>query len=61
MVRHTLLSLLICNAGVMACPDGHTKDGINTQFGTNHLVHFLYMNLFKNVLIDSSAPEFNPN
>ncbi|MFT8710736.1 SDR family NAD(P)-dependent oxidoreductase [Komagataeibacter rhaeticus] len=36
--------LIIANAGVMATPFGHTKDGFETQFGTNHLGHFVLVN-----------------
>jgi NAD(P)-dependent dehydrogenase (short-subunit alcohol dehydrogenase family) len=36
--------LVIANAGVMACPLEHTKDGFETQFGTNHLGHFVLVN-----------------
>jgi len=36
--------LVIANAGVMATPFGHTTDGFETQFGTNHLGHFLFVN-----------------
>jgi len=36
--------LVICNAGVMACPKGKTSDGFETQFGTNHLGHFVLVN-----------------
>ncbi len=38
------LHLLIANAGVMACPQGKTRDGFETQFGTNHLGHFVFVN-----------------
>jgi NAD(P)-dependent dehydrogenase (short-subunit alcohol dehydrogenase family) len=36
--------LIIANAGVMACPFGNTADGFETQFGTNHLGHFVLVN-----------------
>jgi NAD(P)-dependent dehydrogenase (short-subunit alcohol dehydrogenase family) len=36
--------LVIANAGVMAAPFGHTADGFETQFGTNHLGHFAFVN-----------------
>jgi NAD(P)-dependent dehydrogenase (short-subunit alcohol dehydrogenase family) len=36
--------VVIANAGVMATPFGHTADGFETQFGTNHLGHFVFVN-----------------
>ena len=36
--------VIIANAGVMACPKGKTADGFETQFGTNHLGHFVFVN-----------------
>lgn len=36
--------VVIANAGVMATPKGKTADGFETQFGTNHLGHFTFVN-----------------
>lgn len=53
------LNILINNAGVMATPEGKTVDGFETQFGTNHLAHFLLFQLLKPALLASSTPSFN--
>jgi NAD(P)-dependent dehydrogenase (short-subunit alcohol dehydrogenase family) len=50
------LNIFIANAGVMACPEGRTADGFETQLGTNHLSHFLLFNLLKPTLLESSTP-----
>jgi NAD(P)-dependent dehydrogenase (short-subunit alcohol dehydrogenase family) len=39
-----LFDIVIANAGVMAAPFGKTEDGFETQFGTNHLGHFVFVN-----------------
>src|SRR5208337_1129250 len=41
---------IITNAGVMACPRGKTAEGFETQFGTNHLGHFVLFNRLLPVL-----------
>jgi NAD(P)-dependent dehydrogenase (short-subunit alcohol dehydrogenase family) len=41
---------IIANAGVMACPKGTTVDGFETQFGTNHLGHFVLVNRIASLL-----------
>ncbi len=42
--------VIIANAGVMATPFGHTADGFETQFGTNHLGHFVLINRVASLL-----------
>lgn len=44
--------VVIANAGVMACPFGHTADGFETQFGTNHLGHFVLVNRIAGLIKD---------
>ena len=38
------IDVVIANAAVMATPLGKTADGFETQFGTNHLGHFVLVN-----------------
>ncbi len=42
--------IVIANAGVMAPPLGRTTDGFETQFGTNHLGHFVLINRIASLL-----------
>src|ERR1700690_3344551 len=44
--------VVIANAGVMATPFGKTADGFETQFGTNHLGHFLLVNRIARLIPD---------
>lgn len=44
VVKGEPLDVVIANAGVMATPFGHTADGFEMQFGTNHLGHFVFVN-----------------
>ena len=44
--------VIIANAGVMATPYGRTADGFETQFGTNHLGHFVFVNRIATLLND---------
>ena len=44
--------VVIANAGVMATPLGKTKNGFETQFGTNHLGHFVFVNRIASLIKD---------
>jgi len=46
--------LVIANAGVMATPFGKTADGFETQFGTNHLGHFVFVNRIATLMAPGS-------
>lgn len=39
------IDILINNAAIMACPFDLTSDGVEIQFGTNHIGPFLFTNL----------------
>ena len=56
LADHDAFDVLINNAGVMACPFGHTADGFETQFGTNHLGHFLLTVRLAPALLRGDAP-----
>jgi NAD(P)-dependent dehydrogenase (short-subunit alcohol dehydrogenase family) len=45
------IDLLVNNAGVMFTPEGVTDDGIEVQFGTNHLGHFALTGLLLEAML----------
>ena len=51
------LNLLINNAGVMACPKSFTSNGLETQFGVNHVGHFLLTTELLDVLKRSGTAD----
>ncbi|MCY3412806.1 MAG: SDR family oxidoreductase [Candidatus Heimdallarchaeota archaeon] len=54
LAQYGRLDALVNNAGIMACPEGRTADGFETQFGVNHLGHFLLTELLIDILKKSS-------
>jgi NAD(P)-dependent dehydrogenase (short-subunit alcohol dehydrogenase family) len=65
---HDRLDVIVANAGVMATPVGRTADGFETQFGTNHLGHFVLVNRLRPLLgrparivnLSSAGHRFSP-
>ncbi|KAF5025087.1 hypothetical protein F66182_2856 [Fusarium sp. NRRL 66182] len=54
------INILVENAGVMGVQKlEYTKDGHETQFGTNHLSHFLFFELLKPALLAAVTPELS--
>jgi len=54
LAQYDRIDLLINNAGVMACPFEKTADGLEMQFGTNHIGHFLMTNLLMPALLNGA-------
>ena len=52
LAKGEAFDVVIANAGVMATPFGHTADGFETQFGTNHLGHFVLINRIASLIRD---------
>ncbi|SCO24390.1 related to reductases [Fusarium fujikuroi] len=59
LTKSQRLNILILNAGVMATPEGKTKDGFETQFGINYMGHFMLTQSLIPILLQSSSPSFN--
>ncbi len=51
--QYKRLDILMNNAGIMTVPYGLTKDGYESQIGTNHLGHFLLTGLLIELIINT--------
>jgi len=50
------IDVLVNSAGIMATPWRTTAEGIELQFGSNHIGHFLFTNLIMPKLLASGSP-----
>jgi NAD(P)-dependent dehydrogenase (short-subunit alcohol dehydrogenase family) len=50
------IDLLVGSAGIMAVPFAKTEDGFESQFATNHLGHFLFINLVMGKVLAAKEP-----
>lgn len=50
------IDVLVNSAGVMAGPYRTTSEGIELQFGSNHIGHFLFTNLIMPKILASKSP-----
>ena len=55
LVEVPRLDMLVLNAGVMMCPYSETADGLEMQFGTNHIGHFFLVQQLMPLLEESHA------
>lgn len=56
LASYDRLDYLILNAGIMACPFRRTKQGFESQFGTNHMGHFLLTQQLLPLLLKQDIP-----
>ncbi|NNF56161.1 MAG: SDR family NAD(P)-dependent oxidoreductase [Acidimicrobiales bacterium] len=49
--KHSQIHILMCNAGVMALPQGTTEDGFDTQMGINVLGHWALISHLLSIIV----------
>lgn len=53
---HEHIDVIVNNAGIMAPPYSKTADGVESQFATNHIGHFLLTNLLLPKILARNLP-----
>lgn len=53
--RESKLDLLINNAGIMACPETRVGNNWESQFGVNHIGHFVLTNGLRDLLLSAGS------